>query len=62
VKNAIPPVPKKRHKRFDPHKLIGKIVVYGLAADEGIRILIWIITGIIHDVSPFVRHIIALWA
>jgi hypothetical protein len=43
------PIPRQRRKRFDPHKLVGQIVLYGLAADGGIRFVDWLVRGLIHD-------------
>lgn len=34
--------PRRRRKRFDPHKAVGVIVIYGLAADSAIRFLMWL--------------------
>jgi hypothetical protein len=34
--------PKRRRKRIDPHKIVGQIVIYGLAAESAIRFCEWL--------------------
>lgn len=40
---------KPRRKHFDPHKFVGKIVVYGLAAESGLQFVKWLVEKAIHD-------------
>jgi hypothetical protein len=44
-----PPINKHKRKRFDPHRFVGKIVVYGLALDGGIRFLHWLSLSLINE-------------
>jgi hypothetical protein len=45
-----PPTSRRPRKRLNPHKLLGAIVLYGFAADDGIRVLNWLVRGLIHEV------------
>jgi hypothetical protein len=42
------PSQSRRRKRIDPHKIVGQIVIYGLAADSAIRFLEWLIHDLFH--------------
>lgn len=50
VRKRTPPPPPAhrpvRRKPFDPHHFVGKIVVYGLAADGAIRFIHWLTISI----------------
>ena len=40
--------PRCRRKRIDPHKVVGTIVIYGLAADSAIRFCEWLFHDLFH--------------
>ena len=44
-KGELMPEPRRR-RRFDPHKAVGVVVIYGLAAASAIRFLTWLL----HDI------------
>ena len=45
----FPSSPHKKRKRFDPHKVVGQVVVYGLAADGAVRFLHWLTLSLMHE-------------
>lgn len=50
--NRIPGAHAKR-KRFDPHRAVSKIVIYGLALDGAVRFLHWLVLSLAYE---FGRH------
>jgi hypothetical protein len=53
-KREIPLPPSsspRRRKRFDPHRFVGKVVVYGLALDGAVRFLHWLSISIMHEMG-----------
>ena len=41
--------PHEKRETFDPHKLVGVIVVYGLAVHSGIMFLHWLAVSLLHE-------------
>jgi hypothetical protein len=50
-RSTSPQIPNKRPKRrrFDPHRFLGKVVLYGLAFDGGVRFLHWLTLSLMHE-------------
>lgn len=45
--------PNSRNQhQFDPHKIVGIIVIYGLALDGAVRFLHWLCLGLVKEFRP----------
>jgi hypothetical protein len=45
------PTSQKKHKRFDPHRAVGTLVIYGLALHSAVLFVYWLGASLVHELG-----------